>query len=165
MKIFALAFLALALGGCASFDGRGLVAGKSSEAEVEKLMGPPAERVAQANGDRLLYYPRLPNGRKTFVATVGPDGMLRGIEQRLSFDYIRKLTPNVSSAKQVRELLGPPYRVVRMGNLQRDVWEYPWQNVEDRRMLWVQFSYDGMLREVIEMHDYESDPPSGSDFS
>jgi len=163
--ILAAAFAACLLAGCASFDGRGLVPGKSSEAEVEKLMGKPAERVAQPNGERRLYYSRLPLGRKMFVATIGPDGLLRGIEQRLTYEHIRKVAPNASSAAQVRELLGPPYRVVRMDNLQRDVWEYPWQLAEERRILWLQFSYDGVVREVIEMHDYESDPPSGADSS
>jgi hypothetical protein len=64
-------------------------------------------------------------------------------------------------AQQVRELLGPPYRSVYMKLIDRDVWEYPWRIVEDKRMLWVQFSRDGIVQEIIEMHDFESDPPSG----
>jgi hypothetical protein len=163
MKTIAALAGALIVAGCASFDGRGLVPGQARAADVEALMGTPAERATQANGNTLLYYSRLPEGRKTYVATIGPDGLLRGIEQRLNFETMGKIIPNSTSAKEVRQLLGPPYRVARMDRLQRDVWEYPWQNAEDRRILWVQFSDDGIAREVIEMHDYESDPPSGDD--
>jgi len=156
-----LAGLAL-LAGCASFGGSSLVPGKSTRAEVEGTMGRPAEALTRANGDTLLYYSRLPFGRAMYVATVGSDGVLRGIEQRLTRQNIAKVAAG-AQAKEVRELLGPPFRAVRMERMQRDVWEYPWREVEDRRILWVQFSNDGQVREVIEMHDYESDPPSGPD--
>jgi hypothetical protein len=156
-----LAGLAL-LAGCASFSGSSLVPGKSTRAEVEATMGRPADVLSRSNGDTLLYYSRLPFGREMYVATVGPDGVLRGIEQRLTRQNIARVAAG-AQAKEVRELLGPPFRAVRMERMQRDVWEYPWREIEDRRILWVQFSNDGQVREVIEMHDYESDPPSGPD--
>jgi outer membrane protein assembly factor BamE (lipoprotein component of BamABCDE complex) len=156
-----LAGLAL-LAGCASFSGSSLVPGKSTRAEVEATMGRPADVLSRPNGDTLLYYSRLPFGREMYVATVGPDGVLRGIEQRLTRQNIARVAAG-AQAKEVRELLGPPFRAVRMERMQRDVWEYPWREIEDRRILWVQFSNDGQVREVIEMHDYESDPPSGPD--
>jgi hypothetical protein len=151
------------LGGCAAFDGRGLEPGKARVADVEAAMGTPVERAAGPDGSSRLYFTRLPSGRANFVATIGPDGLLRGIEQQLTYDNIKRIAPNVTTSKEVRDLLGPPARIVRMARQQRDVWEYPWQLAEDRRMLWVQHSYDGTVRELIEMHDYESDPPSGGD--
>jgi hypothetical protein len=154
-----IAALAL-LAGCASYSGSGLVPGKSNRAEVEGAMGRPAEVLSRPNGDTLLYYSRLPFGREMYVATLGVDGMLRGIDQRLTRQNIAKLAAG-AQAKEVRELLGPPYRAVSMQRMQRDVWEYPWREVSDMRILWVQFAADGQVREVIEMHDYESDPPSG----
>jgi len=156
-----LAGIAL-LAGCASYSGSSLAPGKSTRAEVEATMGRPAEVLSRPNGDTLLYYSRLPFGREIYVATVGSDGVLRGIEQRLTRQNIAKVAAG-AQAKEVRELLGPPYRAVRMERMQRDVWEYPWREVSDLRMLWVQFAADGQVREVIEMHDYESDPPSGPD--
>lgn len=147
--------------GCASFDGRSLQAGKDRLADVEAAMGAPTERISRADGSTQLYYSRLPAGRKVFVATIGPDGVLRGIEQRLTFENIKKVAPNASTAKDVRELLGPPWRVVRMPRQNLESWEYPWQNAEDRRILWVNLSGDGVVREVVELHDYESDVPSG----
>ena len=161
-RIFAAAILGAALlAGCAAYDGRGLEPGKASAADVQAAMGVPAETVKRADGSTQLYYSRLPYGRANYVATIGPDGVLRGIEQRLTWESIKKIAPNATTAKELRELLGPPFRIVRMERQQRDVWEYPWRVSEDQRILWVQLSYDGTVREIVEMHDYESDPPSG----
>ena len=161
MRLLFPAVLCAALAGCASYDGRGLEPGKASAADVQAAMGAPAETVKRADGSTQLYYTRLPYGRANYVATIGPDGVLRGIEQRLTWESIRKIAPNATTAKELRELLGPPFRIVRMERQQRDVWEYPWRVSEDQRILWVQLSYDGTVREIVEMHDYESDPPSG----
>ncbi len=42
--------VAALLAGCASFDGRGLAPGKSTAAEVEALMGAPAEKLSLPDG-------------------------------------------------------------------------------------------------------------------
>ena len=151
--VFPLAFFLLA--GCAS---HAELKPGARLAEVDRVMGAPSERVAGPGGETRLYYPR---GRQTYVASIGADGVLRSFEPRLNYDSIKKLVPNATSAKQVRELLGPPPRTARMPRQQRDVWEYPWQNYEELRILWVQFSYDGMLREVIEQRDEAAYPQGG----
>ena len=76
MKTLVTLCLAIALAACASFDGRGLVPGQSTAADVESVMGAPAETRKMANGETWLYYPRQPYGRVTFVARLGPDGRL-----------------------------------------------------------------------------------------
>ena len=154
-----LAALVLAAG-CASFDGHNLVPGKSTRAEVEATMGRPAEVIARPNGDTRLYFSRLPFGREIYVATVGGDGVLRALDRTLTRKNIAGIKEGMP-AQQVRELLGPPYRIVYMKLIDRDVWEYPWRIMEDKRILWVQFSRDGIVQEIIEMHDFEADPPSG----
>ena len=67
-------------------------------------------------------------------------------------DQIRRDT---WTTKEVRALLGPPHQVVRFERQQRDVWTYRWQEFSDRRLLHVQFSYDGVVREVLDMIDTE----------
>ena len=158
MKSLVSVLCSLLIAGCASFDGRSLVPGKATEAEVTALMGAPALELKRPNGDTWLYFTRYPFGRATFVATVGPDKVLRGIEQRLNYRDITKVKQGMR-ADEVRELLGPPREIMRLPRQQRDVWEYPWRHaVKELRMLWVQFSDDGVVREVVEMHDYENDP-------
>ena len=147
--------------GCAAYDGRGLVPGTSTVAEVEALMGPPTERFAKPDGGSVLFYPKGPFGRQTFAVTLGADGVLRGIEQVLTHANAMKLVVGVTTAQQVRELFGPPSWVSHFPRQERHVWEYKWKDVEDKRVFWMQFSYDGILREAINMHDFDSDPPGG----
>lgn len=156
-----LALAAALLCGCASYDGRGLQPGKSTAAEVEALMGPPAERRVSAEGGSVAYFTRGPLGRHTYAATYGPDGVLRSIEQVLTYENANKLVPGTTTRQQVRELFGPPGEVSRLPRQQREVWEYKWLYYDDKRVLWVQFSDDGIVREAINMHDFAADPVSG----
>jgi hypothetical protein len=157
-----VSFLALLVAaGCASHDGRGLVPGQATEAQVVARMGTPAQTLERADGGKVLYFSRLPLGRDMYAATIAPDGTLRGIEQRLNYENIARIVPKSTTKSQVRELLGPPFRAERSGIRRNEVWEYPWQVAEDRRILWLEFTDDGVVSEVIEMHDYMLDPPSG----
>lgn len=154
---------ALLLMGCASFDGRTLVPGSASSQDVTALMGVPALELKRPNGDTWLYFTRYPFGRATYVATVGPDNLLRGIEQRLNYWNIYAVKAGMR-ADEVRELLGPPREVMRLPRQRRDVWEYPWRHAaRELRILWVQFSDDGIARELIEMHDYDAQPENSRD--
>lgn len=149
--------------GCASFDGRGLVPGVATAAQVEAQMGRPAERLVKPDGSTVLYFTRYPGGRHNFAVTLGPDGLMRGIEQTLTQANIDKLMAGTMTAKQVSELFGPPdpYTRTYLPLKERDVWEYRWYDAGDKRILWVQFSKDGILREVINTHDFEADEPTG----
>jgi hypothetical protein len=152
---------AMILAGCASFDGRGLVPGKSTEAEVVGLMGKPAQTLQGPGGGKLLYFSRQPYGREIYKARIGADGTLRGLEQTLTPANTKRIAANSTTKDQLRELLGPPYRITREPFKPYDTWDYWAQNVEDLRRLWVSFSDDGVAREVVDTHDFESDPASG----
>jgi hypothetical protein len=142
--------LAVLLGGCASFDGRGLQPGQSTANDVERLMGAPADR-RTVSGETWLYYPRQPFGRKMFVARMAADGRLAAVEQRLTDANIGKIVPQSTRGEDVRTLLGPPYNVTRFPRLEREVWEYHLLHLGDPGVpaaLYVQFSPDGLAREV-----------------
>ena len=167
MRTILLAALLAALigmAGCVSFDGRGLVPGSATVAQVEGAMGAPDARVARPDGSSVLYYSRNPIGRHSYAVTVGPDGVLRSIEQRLTRANMDKLVPGTMTMKDVRELFGPPYpaTVATSPFSQREVWEYKWLEIDDKRVLWVQFSPDGVLREFTNSHDFGADEPTGS---
>jgi outer membrane protein assembly factor BamE (lipoprotein component of BamABCDE complex) len=148
----------LMLAGCASFDGRTLRPGQSTAGEVTGLMGVPAMELKRPNGDTWMYFPRHPFGRATYVATIGADGVLRGIEQRLNEQNIRSIGAGMRR-EEVLTLLGPPREVARLPRQQREVWEYPWtREITEMRILWVQFSDDGVVREALEMHDEKAQP-------
>jgi len=165
MKILCLAACVVAglVSGCASYSGSSLVAGKSTAADVEVLMGKPAERAERPGGGSVLYYPRGPAGRETYAVSIGADGKVQAVEQRLTDANIARLVRGTTAAREVREIFGPPSTTGRLPRLEREVWEYPMDSISMPYVLLVQFSYDGIVREVFKMRDYSAEPPSGSD--
>jgi len=150
----AIPLLAAALAACASYySGSGLVPGKSTSAEVEAAMGKPAEIVNLGGGEALWQYPRGPAGRETFVVHIGPDGRVREVSQVLSMQNLAHLRPGESTPEDARRVLGPPFRIVPMTRLQRDVWEY--YMYEDVRpiIVYLQFDSSQRLREVLRIDD------------
>jgi hypothetical protein len=140
---------------CATFDGRGLVPGTSTAAQVESAMGPAADKRVQANGETWVYYPRQPYGLQTYVARIAPDGRLAAVEQRLTDENVAKLERGKSRSDDVRNLFGPPYTETRFARMQRDVWEYRMRHdgFPVPYALYVQMSPDGVVREVYMISD------------
>jgi len=167
MKRSLLVLLAAAAmaSGCSSlsYSGRGLVPGKSDAKEVEALMGPPVERITVAGGDSVWFYPRNPFGLHTFAVRLNPQGIVQEVDQRLTMDNLAKLVPGVTTAGEVRALLGPPYEVSRLPRQQREVWSYRMDNgLFVEHDLYVQFSADGLVRETILLKDMKNDLGHGS---
>lgn len=157
-----IGFLAgLLLAGCATFDGSTLVPGQATEKEVIAMMGEPAQVLKRPDGGALLYFDRQQTGPAMFVAQIGADGRLRSIDQRLVYANIHAVKEGMRAA-EVRELLGPPFTNSRLPRLKFDVWEYPWRHaVRELRVLYVHFDDEGVVRRIVERHDYERDPENG----
>lgn len=162
-RFLAACVAACLVSACASYSGSSLVAGKSTAADVEVLMGKPAERVDRPGGGSVLYYPRGPAGRETYAVSIGADGRVQSVEQRLTDANIARLVRGTTAAREVREIFGPPSTTGRLPRLEREVWEYLMDSISMPYVLLVQFSYDGIVREVFKMRDYSAEPPSGSD--
>ncbi|MGH9650288.1 MAG: hypothetical protein ACRD3I_07430 [Terriglobales bacterium] len=158
-SLAAAGFAVMAAAGCASFDGRGLVPGKSLEAEIIGLMGMPSQKFVLQNGNTALYFSRLPEGRAVYVVEVGGDGVMKSIEQRLVRKNIALIAANTSKKEEVLDLFGPPGRTGRLPLMPREWWEYKYFDYYERRIVWVQFSDDGVVREVIDMRDWDHERP------
>ena len=165
MKLTSLiAAVALLFAGCASYDGRGLAGSISTAADVEAQLGVSAEKLKAADGDTIWFYPRKPSGRQMYAARIGPDGRMRSLQQTLTEQNIRNLVPGVTTMAQVREILGPPWRTSRFERQQRDVWEYTMVNTQQwDYYLDVQFSGDGIVREVMMLKDYTKEQGGAKD--
>ena len=107
MKIPCSLALVLVLAGCASYEGRGLRPGASTEADVRNVMGAPALEVATPDGGKRLAYPRGPLGTQTFMADIGRDGRLEAVRQVLSDDTFNGIRPGMTRDDVLRRL-GPP---------------------------------------------------------
>jgi len=149
------------LAGCvpfAHYDGSTLVPGTSTEADVVKLMGPPVEKVTLDGGATAWFYP-LPAARQTYAITLDPEGRFVSSEQRLQREYFDRLRRETWTTKEVRALLGPPIEVVRFERQERDVWTYRWREFTEYWELDVQFSYDGVVREVLQIQEHVGSGP------
>jgi hypothetical protein len=147
--------LAGLLAGCASFAGRGLVAGQSSAADVESLMGRAADKRPGADGETVYYFPRLPWGYATYAARIAPDGKLIALEQRLTEENIARLKPGVTRGTEVLDLLGPPYEPMRQALSGNEIWTYPMRIAGHPTPKWflAHISPDGVLRETYMIDD------------
>ena len=152
-QIIALALATLAVG-CAT-EGRGLVPGKSTAAEVEARMGPAAEKRPAPGGETVYYYPRLPWGYATYAARIAPDGRLVAIEQRLTEENTEQLKVGATRAEQVRDLLGPPFEPMHQRLSGKDLWTYPMRipGYPTPRWFLVQISPEGVLTEKYFIDD------------
>ena len=121
-------------------------------------MGKAAERIEKPGGGSVFYYPRGPVGRETYAVLIGADGKVQGIEQRLTDTNIAKLVRGSTTAREVRELLGPPSDTTHFERLARDVWEYTMDPLYMPFVLYVQFSTDGIVREVFKLTDCKAVP-------
>jgi hypothetical protein len=152
----------LLLAGCAGYDGRSLVPGQSSGAEVEKVMGPAADKRAGAGGETVLWFPRLPYGRVSYAARIGKDDRLIAVEQRLTRENLDQLKPGVSRENDVRDLLGPPQRIDRFPFKQVDAWSYQAQGIEPQLMV-VELSKDGVVARAYMFDDPQMRSLDGND--
>ena len=152
----ALLIIALAaIAGCAGYAGGGLPPG-ASEAQVQSVLGRPAERRTAPNGETVLWYPRMPYGDGSYAARIGPDGRLISIEQRITEENVARIERGKTTAEQVRDLVGPPYRIDPYPRMDREIWTYKIGQVFPfPKALFVQFSPDRIVREVYFMDDPE----------
>lgn len=160
MKAFLTTFTALAtallLAGCVNFGGTHLVPGSSTAAQVEATMGAPAEKLAEANGDSVWFYPGGRLLRETYAVRMGANGVVRSVEQRLTEENIKKIEPGKTTIKEVRALMGPPYHEVYYPWKKMHSWTYPMVpgSILDWMVLWVEHDDEGIVRSAI----YAIDP-------
>jgi outer membrane protein assembly factor BamE (lipoprotein component of BamABCDE complex) len=128
-----------------------------SASQLEAQMGPAADKRVHSDGETLYYYPSQPYGLAMHVARVGADGRLIRMEQRLTEENVARLERGKTRADDVRDLLGPPWRVWPFPRMQRDIWEYR-MSISGAggvpQALYVQISPDSVVREVY----IENDP-------
>ena len=123
MKSRFLLAAALALGACASYDGRGLRPGMSTEAEVRGAMGPPAVVFDNPDGSKRMAYPRGPLGTDTFMADIGSDGRVVSVRNVLNDETFYQVQPGMTRDEILR-LIGPPGETMAFSRVGRYAWDY-----------------------------------------
>lgn len=122
-KLLIPMLLSSLLAACDNYGSRRLTPGVSRDADVVAQMGAPAGEWQNADGSRTLEYPKGPAGPVTFMVTVGPDGVLRTIDQVLSEPWFARVRPGMTR-DEVRRLLGRPGRRDVFDLKPEEVWDW-----------------------------------------
>ena len=123
MKRLVLIACGLLASACAM---QGLRPGATAE-EVVSVMGKPAVELRNPDGTRHLVYPSGPLGMQTYMAHLGGDGRLRGIEQVLDDTRFNSITRGMTTDELLR-LIGPPWQRVYFNNLRQTAWDYRYRD-------------------------------------
>lgn len=117
---------------------------------------PAADKRVHSDGETLYYYPLQPHGLAMYVARVDKSGTVISVEQRLTDENVARLQKGKSDADEVRDLLGPPWKVWPYPRMQREIWEYRMAGAASGGVpqgLYVQISPDKIVREVWMLND------------
>ncbi|HVS25868.1 MAG TPA: hypothetical protein VHE58_00935 [Burkholderiales bacterium] len=125
-ELFSLTILAL-LAGCASYSGRGLEPGISTETEVREVMGAPAATWETPDGPAWAY-PRGPLGVETFLVRFDADGKLALIEQVLDEEHFAQIKADLTQ-DDVLHLIGPPFQILTFPALNEVSWDYRFRDL------------------------------------
>ncbi|WP_415774305.1 hypothetical protein [Paraburkholderia sp. J7] len=104
---------------------KGLTPGVSTLEQVREQMGKPETERVFDDGSRRLEYPRGPQGLKTWMVDIGPNGRLVAITQALTAENFAKIRVGMSE-DEVRRLLGKPGQVAGYRLKKETVWSWKW---------------------------------------
>ena len=130
MKTISALMLAFLVTACASYDGRGLKPGVSTQNDVIQLMGEPAMRWPEADGGQTLVYPRGPAGLNTYMVTIAGDGTMARREAVLNEKHFALIREGMSE-EQVLRTLGPPVPQWTVYFERRDELVWEWRYCDD----------------------------------
>ena len=123
MKILITVLAASLVASCASYDGRGLRPGASSEADVRALMGAPAVEIATDDGGKRLAYPRGPLGTQTYMADIDQNGRLEAVRQVLNDGVFNGIRPGMTR-DDILTRIGPPGDTMGFALSGNTAWDY-----------------------------------------
>ena len=96
--------------------------GVSTVAEVRQKMGNPAMEW-QEGADTVWEFPFTPEGTRNYMLTIGPDGILKAMEQVLTEQNFARVQAGMTR-EQIRRLLGKPATIVNFPAKPEEVWDW-----------------------------------------
>ncbi|MDD3675180.1 MAG: hypothetical protein RBS10_16445 [Thauera propionica] len=114
---------AVGITACDYFNLRELKPGVSTAMEVRERFGPPRMEWKNEDGSVTWEYTRQPEGIECFMITIGPDDILRQIDQVLNEQNFARVV-NGMNGDEVRRLLGKPARSQFFQLKHETVWEW-----------------------------------------
>ncbi|KAB2965176.1 outer membrane protein assembly factor BamE [Zoogloea sp.] len=123
LYLFLGALAALGLAGCDAVTMKDLKPGVSTGFDVRDRLGKPGIEWRNDDGSVTWEYTRQPEGTECFMATIGPDNILRSLENVLTPANLARVEPGWTK-DQVRRLLGKPRSVQHFTLKKEEVWDW-----------------------------------------
>jgi len=125
-RLFSLLASTIAVAGLAACDAvtlNELKPGVSTGYEVRDKLGKPGIEWRNDDGSVTWEYTRQPEGTECFMVTVGPDNVVKSIENVLTPQNFARVQPGWTK-DQVRRLLGKPRSVQVFSLKKEEVWDW-----------------------------------------
>lgn len=141
-----------ALAGCAAPSA--IRVGASAD-EVQQRLGKPTEVLKGAQGGELWDYVYGPEGVESWRFAIGSNRKVAGTTQLLTQERLHRVVPGVSTADDVKMLLGKPREVINLGG--ETVWEWRVAIPPEVGVFVVRFGPDGKASGYNVLEDIKSD--------
>lgn len=117
------AIAAAILPACDSVVLQDIKPGVTTAVELRAKMGNPGFEFRNEDGSVTWEYSRQPSGVHCYMITLGPDQIVRSLDQVLTEANYAKAREGMTR-DQIRRLLGRPASSVVFDNLREEVWEW-----------------------------------------
>ena len=118
--------------------------GVATESDVRQRFGEPDAIYAEADGARTFDYPRLPEGQRNYMITIGSDGKMSALRQVLTPVNFAKVQPGMRQA-EVRRLLGRPARTQVYALTPNEDWDWPFLDGTQSKVFTASFDKEGRV--------------------
>lgn len=119
--------------------------GVSTESDVRRQFGEPAQITEHADGSKLLSYPRQPEGWTNYEAQISADGKLVALRQLLTEANFARVQPGMTDLA-VGKLLGRHAKELRYATRPGEtVRRWHVQRGQDKKVFDVTFDADGKV--------------------
>ena len=109
--------------------------------EVRAKMGNPGFEFANDDGTVTWEYTRQPAGVHCYMITLGPDQVVRKLEQVLNESNYAKAREGMTR-DQIRRLLGKPANSTVFDNLREEVWEWHIEGMPHNELTYFNVHFD-----------------------
>jgi hypothetical protein len=123
LSLFLGALAAIGLIGCDAVNLKDLKPGVSTGFDVRDKLGKPGIEWRNDDGSVTWEYTRQPEGTECFMATIGPDNILKRLENVLTPQNLARVQAGWTK-DQVRRLLGKPRSVQSFAMKKEEVWDW-----------------------------------------
>ena len=149
----------LLLAACDEQRSSRLEEGVSTEYDVRRQFGEPAQVIERPDGSKVFSYPRQPEGTTNYEIAIGSDGKMSSLRQLLTPANFAKVQPGMAQG-EVRRMLGRQAKTVVYGTRpDEEIWQWRFVQGQAPRVFEVTFDRDRRVLATAAVDDERTTQP------